>query len=144
MTKSATCTEAGVRTCTCKLDATHTRTEPIAAPGHADDGGKVTKAATVYATGKKTHTCTRCKKVLKTEAIPKVKSFSAVFKGGGGKLPPAKKAAVTVYKKGATAYRQAIATGNRRRSQPTSSPVRDTSSSAGGRRRESSSWTRRR
>ena len=67
VTKSATCTAAGIKTFTCtKCNAT--KTETIAATGHSYDAGKVTTAATCTAAGVKTLTCTKCN-ATKTEAI---------------------------------------------------------------------------
>lgn len=45
--------------------------EPIAALGHVDDGGVVTREPTVDAEGELTHRCTRCGAVLSTEPIPR-------------------------------------------------------------------------
>ena len=58
VTKSATCTEAGVRTYTCKNDAAHTRAETIPALGH--DYQVVFTAPTCTEKGYTTHTCSRC------------------------------------------------------------------------------------
>ena len=56
VTKAATCTEAGVKTYTCK-NCNDKKTESIAATGHAYDEGVVTKKATCTEAGVKTYTC---------------------------------------------------------------------------------------
>ncbi len=69
MTKAPTCTEKGEKTFTCANDATHTRTEEIAALGHKWDEGKVTKAPTCTEKGEKTFTCANDATHTRTEEI---------------------------------------------------------------------------
>ena len=103
ITKSATCTDAGIRTYTCNTCGT-TKTESIAALGHNWSGwssvsdsqhrrtctrcsltdtvnhswnsGTVTSAATYFKPGVKTYTCTVCS-TTKTETIPVLDSTDA-------------------------------------------------------------------
>ena len=70
VTKEATCTEAGVKTFTCKRCG-YTMTEAIAALGHDWDNGVVTKEATCTEEGVKTFTCKNCGET-KTESIAKL------------------------------------------------------------------------
>ena len=70
ITKAPTCTEKGVKTFTCKNDASHTYTEEIDAIGHDWDDGKVTKEATCTEKGVKTYTCKNDASHTKTEEIP--------------------------------------------------------------------------
>lgn len=68
-TKSATCTEDGVKTFTCST-CKATKTEAIAKLGHKEGAATQTKAPTCTETGTKTVKCTRCSSVLKTETVP--------------------------------------------------------------------------
>ena len=70
VTKAATCTEAGERTCTCTI-CKKTKTDTIAATGHKFDAGTVTKEVTRFENGVRTFTCTNdgCGET-KTELIP--------------------------------------------------------------------------
>ena len=71
VTKEATCTETGVKTRTCKRDASHTETETIAKTGHdpiAVPGKEPTCTETGLTEGSK---CQRCGKILTAqETIP--------------------------------------------------------------------------
>ena len=66
----ATCVSDGSVTYTCE-ECGQSTVVPIAAKGHASDGGKVTKAQTCTEDGVRTYTCTRegCGEVLRTETI---------------------------------------------------------------------------
>ncbi|MBR2315134.1 MAG: hypothetical protein IKA56_00685 [Clostridia bacterium] len=57
VTTAPTCDKEGVRTYTCKNDATHVYTEKIAATGHSYGAWEVTKAPTCAETGVETRTC---------------------------------------------------------------------------------------
>ena len=69
VTKDPTCTETGLKTCTCLNDASHTKTEEIAALGHDWGAWEVTKEATDTEPGEKQRTCSRCGEV-ETAEIP--------------------------------------------------------------------------
>jgi len=69
VTTAPTCEAEGVKTYTCKNDATHTKTEAVAALGHDYDEGAVTTAPTCEAEGVKTYTCKNDAAHTKTEAV---------------------------------------------------------------------------
>jgi len=71
-TTPANCTSAGEQTRTCKLDPSHTETQPISALGHDWDDWKVTKAPTTTAEGVKTRTCKRDATHIETQTIDKL------------------------------------------------------------------------
>jgi hypothetical protein len=71
ITTPATCTTAGEETRTCKLDATHTETQAIAALGHDWSEWVVTTPPTTTAEGVETRTCKRDESHTETRAIPK-------------------------------------------------------------------------
>lgn len=70
-TKSATCTEDGVKTYTCST-CKATKTEAITKLGHKEGTGTQTKAATCTEEGVKSYKCTRsgCGQVIRAESIP--------------------------------------------------------------------------
>ena len=71
VTKAATCTEDGVKTCKCtNAGCTETKTETIPKTGHSFDNGTVTKVATCTEDGVRTYKCTNtgCKET-RTETI---------------------------------------------------------------------------
>jgi len=70
-TTAATCTEAGEETRTCKLDATHTETRPVAALGH-DYEWVLTTPPTIVAAGEEKGTCSRDSSHTTTRAITAV------------------------------------------------------------------------
>ena len=93
VTKSATCTETGIRTYTC--DVCHgTKTETIAKLAHTPGDWETTQAATCTATGTKVKKCTVCHTVLETDTIPAlnhdysvlVETVSADCTNGGYKV----------------------------------------------------------
>jgi len=69
VTTAPTCEEAGVKTFTCKNDASHTKTEAVKALGHDYDEGVVTTAPTCEEAGVKTFTCKNDAAHTKTEAV---------------------------------------------------------------------------
>jgi len=71
-TTAPTCTEAGVETRTCTLDATHTETRPITALGHNWGAWAVTTPAAHTAEGVETRTCTHDAKHTETRAIARI------------------------------------------------------------------------
>ncbi|MDR2575472.1 MAG: hypothetical protein LBC52_03415 [Treponema sp.] len=72
VTTPATCTSAGEETRICKLDASHTDTQPIAALGHDWDEWRVTKDPTTTTEGVETRTCKRDATHKETRAIAKL------------------------------------------------------------------------
>lgn len=68
-TTASKCGEAGTNTYTCKNDATHVKTETVAALEHQWDEGTVTTAPTCTEKGVKTYTCTRGCGATKTEDV---------------------------------------------------------------------------
>lgn len=67
-----TCGAAGELVRTCK-DGDSTQTHAVKATGlHVDDGGVVTRDATLYEEGEITHSCSTCGAVLSTEPISKL------------------------------------------------------------------------
>ena len=70
VTTAATCETEGVKTFTCQRDASHTKTEAIAALGHKWDRGVPTTPATCTQPGIKTFTCENDNSHTYTEAIP--------------------------------------------------------------------------
>ena len=70
VTKEATCTQAGVKTYTCKRDGSHTRTEEIPALGHDWGEWTVTTEATETAEGVETRTCNNDPSHVETRVIP--------------------------------------------------------------------------
>jgi hypothetical protein len=72
VTTPATCTTAGEQTRTCKLDATHTETQVIAALGHDWGEWEVTTPPTTTAEGVETRTCKRDETHKETRAIAKL------------------------------------------------------------------------
>jgi len=71
-TTAPTCTEAGVETRTCALDATHTETRDIAALGHNYGNWTVTTPATYTADGIETRTCSHDATYKETRPIPQL------------------------------------------------------------------------
>ena len=69
ITTEPTCENEGVKTFTCQNDASHTKTEAVAALGHAWDAGKVTTPATCTEDGVMTYTCQNDASHTKTEPI---------------------------------------------------------------------------
>ena len=69
---SRTCEADGVKTYTCKNDASHTKTENIPALGHDWNDGEVTTPATCETDGVKTYTCKNDASHTKTETIAKL------------------------------------------------------------------------
>lgn len=67
------CTTEGVKTYTC-VNCGDTYTEKIVATGHTDGEWKVTKPATLTATGIRTLYCKVCGEKIRTETIPKLNS----------------------------------------------------------------------
>ena len=59
VTKDPTCTEAGVKSFTCKRGCGHTATKAVLALDHDMDGGAITTAPTCTEAGVKTYTCKR-------------------------------------------------------------------------------------
>jgi formylglycine-generating enzyme required for sulfatase activity len=72
VTKEATCTETGVKTRVCILDATHTETEtiPISPNAHVWGEWEVTTPATCTETGIGTRICTLCGEEDASDVIP--------------------------------------------------------------------------
>ena len=68
--KAPTCTEAGVKTFTCKNDPSHKRDEAIPATGHEWGAGVVTRQPTATEEGVRTYTCATCGQT-REEAVPK-------------------------------------------------------------------------
>jgi hypothetical protein len=71
VTKDPTCTTAGEETRTCKLDASHTEMQAIAALGHDWGDWVVTTPPTTTAEGVETRTCKRDSTHKETRTIPK-------------------------------------------------------------------------
>ena len=70
VTTAPTCVDAGVKTYTCIMCGSETKTESIPATGeHTWDAGVETTAPTCVAEGVRTYTCTVCD-ATKTESIP--------------------------------------------------------------------------
>ena len=70
VTTAPTCEDKGVKTFTCQNDATHKKTEDVAATGHAWNAGEVTTAPRCETKGVKTFTCQNDASHTYTEEIP--------------------------------------------------------------------------
>jgi hypothetical protein len=78
-TTAPTCTEAGIETRTCSLDATHTETRTGAnALGHNFGDWTVTKEPTVTEEGEETRTCSRCGET-EIHSIPKLTEVTLIY-----------------------------------------------------------------
>jgi len=95
-TTTATCTEAGVETRTCKLDATHIDTRPVAALGHDYANWTQTTAPTEFADGEETETCSRDATHTETRTIPRL-PFTTVANMGTWLAAQDENTAVTAY-----------------------------------------------
>ena len=69
ITTKPTCEEKGVKTYTCRNDASHTKTEEVEPTGHDWDDGKVTTKPTCEEKGVRTFTCRNDASHTKTEEV---------------------------------------------------------------------------